>query len=169
MLQRRLHGFGPYGIRGHSQQLGWTNNVVWTPGANVAIYLPLIVPDTFPVAGIAIHNGSNLTGNVCLGIYSEAGTRLATTGTTARATASSLQFIALSVTLTRGRYFLAGVASEAALGTYLRIAPGSVALTRILQVRQETLGSTVLPATMTPVAVATAFVPSILVSQSATI
>lgn len=168
MLSLHLHNWGPYGIRGQSQQLGMGNNIVW-PGANLAIYSPLIVPDTFPAVSIFLANGSNLTGNICLGIYSEAGARLATTGTIARNTASSLQFVALTYTLNRGRYFIGAVASEGVTGTYARSTPPTVGLTRALGVRQEALGATVLPANMTPVAVTTTFIPSVGLSQRATI
>ena len=58
------------------------------PAANRAIYAPLNMPSGFTVARFMTANGNTATGNLDLGLYNSAGTKLISTGTTARASAS---------------------------------------------------------------------------------
>lgn len=169
MAPWRIQNAGPFSAaRGGTQSLSLTSNVAW-PSANLALYCPIVVPDSFPVASIFIGNGSNLTGTIDLGIYSWAGSLLASLGGSAvRSVASTLEFHALSHTLARGWYYLGAVTSAGA-GTYEEWIGVTVSLTRVLGILQEPLGGVTLPATMTPVAVGQTFMPVIGISQQATV
>ena len=88
------------------------------PVANTAYYFPFTVADTVTFTRGHLYNGATATGNVDIGIYSESGTRLASTGATAQAGTSAVQTIAFtaSVTLTPGRYYM-GLSLSSATGT----------------------------------------------------
>lgn len=148
----------------HVCSIGRYNGLPWTvadlgtggvgttgwPANNLAIYIPISIPIPFVVARFMVANGSNITGNVDVGIYSAAGTLLLSTGTTARANASAVQYIGVTDTVFQaGHYYLALVASSTT-GTFLRVSFSSATRAIFGGPLQEALGSTVLPATMTP-------------------
>jgi hypothetical protein len=118
------------------------------PTNNLAVYAPIRVPGRFTVARFVIANGSNATGNVDIGLYDDSGNRLLSTGSTARAGTTVLQYIGVTDrSFPPGRYYLALVASSTT-GSFMRTAasdqsPASGFL-------QEALGATTLPATMSP-------------------
>lgn len=130
--------------------------VAW-PANNRALYFPIHMPAGFTVARFMVANGANLTGTVDIGIYSIEGTRLLSAGNTARSGASSVQYIGVTDTyFPAGHYYLAQVASSTT-GTYGCIqfdATIGAAQARTFGALQEALGSAVLPATMTPAAMA---------------
>jgi hypothetical protein len=120
---------------------------------------------------LTICNEGNNTGNIVLGIYNQAGTRLVTSASTAR-TANVNQHITIaSTSLDPGYYYLAGIASESAAGTYSCVSPGTAAVVdfRSMGIMQEDVGSTALPSTMTPVAYTVAAVPMMGICQSSTL
>lgn len=120
--------------------LGW-------PANNLAIYTPLNIPERFIVGRFVSVNG-NATGNVDLGLYSAAGTRLLSTGTTARA--SGVQYIGVTdQSFPPGHYYIGMVLSSTG-GSVFRTTVNSQYEARMCGMLQESLGSTVLPATMTP-------------------
>jgi hypothetical protein len=130
---------------------GGISSAAW-PANNLAVYVPVSIPVPFIVARFMVPNGSNITGNVDVGIYSAAGALLLSTGSTARANASAVQYIDVTNQVFQaGTYYLALVGSSTT-GTYLR-APISIATrARMVGVLEEQLGATALPSTMTPVA-----------------
>lgn len=125
------------------------------PSNNLALYIPVHFPAPFTIARFMVANGANTTGNADVGLYSLEGARLLSTGTTLRAGASAVQYIGVTDTVfPAGHYYLALVGSSTA-GTYgvLQVTAGLAASeARMCGALQEALGSTVLPATMTPVA-----------------
>lgn len=127
---------------------GWAAN-------NLAIYVPVHLLAPFTVSRFLVPNGSNTTGNVDVGLYSFEGARLLSTGTTARAGASAVQYIGVADTrFPAGHYYLALVGSSTT-GTYgaLSVSAGVAPFdARMCGVLEEALGSTVLPTSMTGVA-----------------
>lgn len=142
---------------------------VLTPGwavNDLAIYVPVSIPVPFTIARFLIANGSNITGNVDVGIYNAAGTRLLSTGSTVRANASAVQYIGVTDQVFQaGTYYLALVGSSTT-GTYLQPSVSSAARARMLGVLEEQLGATTLPATMTPVAFTQTLIPQFGFTQS---
>jgi hypothetical protein len=80
-----------------------------TSVANDAVYVPIWIPQTAVFVSGYVYNGSAPAGNCDIGIYAFDGTKLGSTGATAKSGASAIQRIALSasVTLTPGRYYIA--------------------------------------------------------------
>jgi hypothetical protein len=82
-------------------------SVAW-PTANLAIYVPFRVPVAIVAYKIACGTGAATTGNFDLGIYNAAGTRLVSTGSTAKTTANSDRVIDITdTTLIPGMYYFA--------------------------------------------------------------
>jgi hypothetical protein len=79
------------------------------PVANTAYFFPFTVADTVTFTRAHWYNGATAAGNVDCGIYSETGTRLASTGAIAQGTINVVQTTAFtaSVSLTPGRYYMA--------------------------------------------------------------
>lgn len=123
------------------------------PAANRAIYIPLFLPAPFVVARFMVTN-VNTTGTVDIGLYNAAGTRLLSTGNTARSGSNVTQYFNVTDTwFPAGSYFIALVCSSAS-GTFGQISLTSVGAShgRSCGVVQEDLGSAVLPASVTPAA-----------------
>jgi hypothetical protein len=124
--------------------------VAW-PSNNLAIYAPVAIPFRFNIARFLVANGSNLTGTVDVGIYSEAGLLLMGTGNQARAGATAIQYYGVTDRgFPPGRYYLALVASSTT-GSYGAVQLANQYEARMAGYLQEALGATTLPASMTPV------------------
>lgn len=133
---------------------------------DLAIYVPVSIPVPFIIARFMVPNGSNITGNVDVGIYSAAGTRLLSTGSTARANASAVQYIGVTDQVFQaGTYYLALVGSSTT-GTYLQAAIAVASRGRVVGVLEEQLGATTLPSSMTPVAFTRTVIPQFGFTQS---
>lgn len=129
---------------------GGISAAAW-PVNNLAVYTPISMPVAFTIARFMVANGSNTTGNVDVGIYDFAGNRLLSTGSTARTSASAVQYLGVSDTVFQaGQYYLALVGSSTT-GTYMQSTLSSALRARLLGVLEEQLGATTLPSTMTPV------------------
>jgi hypothetical protein len=134
-----------------SGTVGITTNSSW-PANNRAQYHPINIPSYFTVARFFVGNADNATGNMDVGLYNGAGTRLLSTGSTARSGTSVVQYIDVTnTTFPPGHYYL-GLVLSSSSGTVLRTSEAFVDAAGILQ---ESLGSTTLPTTMTPTVVAT--------------
>lgn len=121
------------------------------PANNQAIYSPVNMPAPFTISRFMACNGANITGNTDVGLYHSSFTRLLSTGTIARANASVVQYF--SVTAQRfpaGDYYL-GIVLSSTTGTLIGTVMADSVNTMGCGLLQEALGSTVLPATMTPV------------------
>jgi hypothetical protein len=78
------------------------------PSSDRAFYFPVLVPEPTIVTKLSCSIGSASSGNIDLGVYDEAGTRVVSTGSTAMGSASALQVIDVTDTLlTPGAYYLA--------------------------------------------------------------
>lgn len=85
--------------------LGTTTN--W-PSANLAIYVPVVVPERVTVVQLGWLNGTTTTGDADVGIYAEDGTKIVSTGATARSGASAMQYVDITDTVIGpGLFYLA--------------------------------------------------------------
>jgi hypothetical protein len=88
--------------------------------ANRAIYIPFALASTATFVKMFVINGAAVSGNIDVGIYNEAGTRLVSSGSTAQAGTSAIQeFDITDTTLSEGIYYLA-VAMDNTTGTLQR-------------------------------------------------
>jgi hypothetical protein len=128
------------------------------PAADLAIYVPIVIKYPFVVRRVFWVNGTTATGNVDCGIYTAAGVKITSTGTTAQAGTSATQSVALAAEyrLSIGTYYL-GLALSSATGTTFRAAPG-IPVIALMGCAQEA-GATTLPATMTPATIANDYLP----------
>lgn len=123
------------------------------PANNRAIYAPVNLPQRFTVARFMVANGSNATGNVDVGLYDSNFNRLMSTGTIARSGTSVVQYFDVAdQPFPPGHYYLALVGSSTTGSYGSGVASGLQLQCQMSGWLQEALGSTVLPATMTPVA-----------------
>lgn len=124
-------------------------SAVWET-ANSARYLPFVLSDTLVVAQLFCQNGATVSGNVDMGIYSEAGARLVSIGSTAQAGVSTLQFFNITdTTLGPGRYYLA-LGCDNTTATFLQHNTADADLLRSWGVLSATgLTGPTLPATAT--------------------
>ena len=84
-----------------------TGSYVW-PEANMAIYIPFILYRSITAKIMGVVNGSPVSGNVDVGIYSKDGTRLVSSGSTAQAGTSTLQpFDIPDIPLGPGSFYMA--------------------------------------------------------------
>ena len=145
---------------------------VWPSGAaNRALYVPMIFPRTLTVRNLMMCNEGNGTGTMDMALYTFAGVRIAWAGGAVARTINVNQHMSVtSVTLTPGWYYLGGVASEVAAGTYTTAPVPSVRDARAAGLLEETLGSTSMPATMTATTLTSAArIPFMGVCSSATL
>lgn len=135
--------------------LGMSATLTW-PIANTAFYYPMFIPFNYPVRRVLwTAGGSGTAMNVDFGIYTESGTKVYSTGSTALVSANAVQYVTpTEFILTPGAYYFAFACSSISssrLGSGTTgLALPHLALTGVLQ--QAT--ALPLPATMTPVAVA---------------
>lgn len=122
------------------------------PANNLAVYMPVSMPIPFTIARFMIANGSNITGNVDIGIYSAAGSRLLSTGSTLRADASAVQYIGVTDQVFQAGYYYLALVGSSTTGTYMQSAFSSATRARLFGPLEEQLGATTLPSSMTPVA-----------------
>jgi len=127
-------------------------SMAW-PANNLAIYFPICLSEKASFAGLWWAVGSTASGNACMGIYDEGGNRLQQTGIVAQS-GTGLQLPAMTAfQLPRGRYWLGLVLSTTA-GTVRGWSSPTIGTdtAKWFAMAEETLGSTQIPATMTPVA-----------------
>src|SRR3972149_4026032 len=100
--------------------MGVPASAVW-PTANKALYVPFRIGKPVLVKKLFLINGATVSGNVDVGIYDAAGTRLISAGSTAQAGASALQQFDIADTLLGWGLFYMALAvrnvTATALGT----------------------------------------------------
>lgn len=129
------------------------------PAANLTFYIPFHVLAPFTIVEVAWENGTGASaGNVDLGIYDEAGTRLCQLGATARGAASTLITTTTFTDYTLsapGLYYMA--MAHTATNSILAWTPAPV-LCQALGVMEEATGT--LPATATFAATTRTYIPN---------
>jgi len=144
------------------------NSLTW-PTANKAIYIPFALEFSYPVRRVFWLNGSSVTStNFDFGIYSQSGTKLYSSGSTAAAGASVLQFVTpTAFLLSPGIYYMALSCSSITSNR------GTSGLTSLTAPRNRMAGlleeasALPLPATMTPVACTFTIYPLMGITQTA--
>ena len=132
----------------------------WT--AKLISYAPVWLPFPYPVNRVFWANGStNTTTNVDFGVYTWDGTRIYNTGSTAMGTVSTIQYVTPGTTfvLAPGPYYFAWTCDNTTSRGYSM--SGTANASRLAGLLQETTAGFGLPATMTPVAFAQAWGPSV--------
>lgn len=111
----------------HSTGLAWgvagnTGSAVW-PTSNLAVFFPFVVADSYVATTGVVYNGATASGNIDIGIYNSAGTRLASNGGTAQSGTSTLQLLTFSAstTLAAGSLYFMGLVLDNTTGTVQRM------------------------------------------------
>ena len=137
---------------------GGGSSAVW-PVANQACFVPFQVYVPSLIQQLMIWNGTAVSGNVDVGVYTQDGTRVVSSGSTAQAGTSQVQ--AFNVTDTQippGSYYMAQVLDNAT-GTFLR-PPMTAVEAAVLGVLAQT-SAFPLPSTATFAAAISTGVPQI--------
>lgn len=127
--------------------------ITWV--ANLAVFVPIILPWDYPVSRVFWTNGSTLGSNCDFGVYTDDGAKVFATGSVAQAGASVPQYVdPTDFTLVAGRYYFAFTCD----GTTSRVRGFTVYTTAFLRqmgvYQQATIAPGSLPATMASVAAA---------------
>lgn len=118
--------------------------------ANRAIYFPVAIPWMFTIRRLFWGNGSSVGSSVDMGLFTQDFVKVASSGTTTTAGASTLQFVTLGspVLIDPGFYYFGFVSSgttNALMGASYTLQAGRLAGCKLQQ-----LGSASLPAVATP-------------------
>lgn len=139
------------------------SSAAW-PASNTAVYTPYLLTETVVAQQIAFIVGTS-SGNIDVGIYSETGTRLVSSGSTACG-ASGVQAVDITdTTLTPGVYFVA-MNCDNTTATFNRTAGITNAAMRFYGVQNEAVGSVTLPATATMANPTWSYVPAMVVTTA---
>lgn len=133
-------------------------SAVW-PAANRAILIPFRPSSRYLARRMFVHNGATVSGNIDLGIYNDDGTLLVSSGSTAQAGVSVMQYVDITDTwLAPGAYYLALAVDNTTATVFRGLA--SVMVGRIAGMLQATTAFP-LPARPTLETVASAYLPVI--------
>lgn len=89
------------------------------PAANVALFVPFVVPEPVTVTKLWWANTSTVSGNLDIGLFSENGTLVVSSGSTAMATTNVAQTVDIADTvLARGRWYLGLACDTTAANIY---------------------------------------------------
>ena len=165
---------GHYPVRSHSTLTPWhelsVGNYIlheastapvsgtW-PAANRAIYIPFTLYGPETVRKMFCGNGGAVSGNVDVGIYNAAGTRLVSSGSTAQASINVLQVFDITDTTIGPGYYYMALALDNTTGTILNSNP-AVFVMPVWGVKQEAAAFP-LPATATFANVSSAYLPMV--------
>jgi len=144
---------------------GSSNN----PTANKAYYTPFRLATPMTVVQLFVENGAGASaGNIDMGIYTEGGIRIVSSGAIAQSGISVLQLLDITDTvLLPGRYYLALVSNNAT-STFRTTTNAALALQQGFGLLQEA-SAYPLPATATFAKATTAFLPHIGVAAAVTL
>lgn len=128
------------------------------PGANKVFYMPLRVPVPVLIRQLYCLNGSVVSGNVDVGLFTLDGTKIISSGSTAQAGTTTKQLFNVTDTLIgRGCYYL-GITLSNTTGTFQRITTALAPMSAI-GLLTETTGGFGLPAIATFSTLANAYMP----------
>lgn len=131
---------------------------VWG-AANRAMFIPFVIQAPFLVDRLFLINGSAVSGNLDLGIYDINGIRMVSSGSTAQASVSAIQFVNVAdTTLLPGVYYFA-IVLDNITGTTLNASTVNTARLRAMGVLSMA-SAFPLPATATFAIAADTFLPS---------
>lgn len=159
----------PGGLREQMEtgSLAAVTSAAW-PTASLAIFYPFILEEPERAFQMSTENGATVSGNVDVGIYNEAGTRLVSIGGVAQAGVSTIQLHDIADTaLAPGLYYQA-VVLDNTTGTFSRNGSVGASTGRIAGL-QQMAAAYPLPATATFATFATAGVINMAVHLAATV
>jgi hypothetical protein len=106
-------------------------------GANGALYIPFKVEVPVTVTAIGVPVGATASGNIDVGIYTFDGVQLVSSGSTAQATAATLQTFNITDTQLGPGVFYFGIAMNNTTGTILRISPNTTRRAQEIGILQQ--------------------------------
>lgn len=130
------------------------------PANNQAIFIPFVLSMPELIVKLFVMNGATASGNIDMGIYDDAGTRIVSIGTTAQTGTSAIQ--AFDITDTQvgpGRFYLA-LALSSTVGTVFRLTSATANYASMMGAAEQATAFA-LPATATFVAPTSSYVPLI--------
>ncbi len=133
------------------------------PAANRALYIPFLVFSVVTAYQMAFEVVTQ-NGNYDIGIYSEQGDRLVSTGSTLVPAAGKATANITDTTLTPALYFMA-LSCDSTTASFLRSSGLVASHLQVLGLQQEALGSVTLPATATFANPANAYLPAVSIAQ----
>lgn len=143
-----MESLGPYLAAGQTgANVNGTTSQVW-PSANLALFIPFYVSRRTTITQIFCLNGATVAGNLDVGIYTQDGTRIVSSGSTAQAGANAIQALSITATqLSAGVYYMA-MSMSSATATIFRTTLFNNTATRSIGVAQMA-SALPLPATAT--------------------
>lgn len=130
------------------------------PTANLAIFIPFRITAPMTAKLLWVANGATASGNIDLGIYDVAGTRIINKGSTAQSGTSAIQTLDITDTQIGPGVFYLAMAMDNTTGTTARYVPTAVTLCAFIGAAQMA-SAFALPATATFAAASNAYVPII--------
>jgi hypothetical protein len=128
------------------------------PAANLALYLPFVMPFNYPVKRVFWYNGATAAGTWDIGIYRAATLgRIASTGATTQTGTNVVQFVTLDVMIPPGEYYF-GLSASSGSSTAFRNNGFNISSQRVFGCLEESSAHP-LPATMTPVTTTRNYMP----------
>lgn len=144
------------GVQLIGTNVGSPASTAW-PSANLAIFVPFVLARPFLVVKMFIKNGTPANGNTDLGIYDSEGTKLVSSGSTARSGATQFQEFDIADTLIGpGQFYMA--AAHDGTGNFFSYTWFSLQVTQVFGLF-DTATSFALPATVTFRAATVNYVP----------
>ena len=155
-----VESVGPTFMQTGGTALNSVASSLFLPAANNIFYIPFYL--TKPVLFVDgwWYNGTALSGNADLGIYTIDGAKIVSSGSVATAGASALQAAGLADTqVGPGSFYMALTASDAGTQTFFRGVWGQVLAAPAAGVFEEAAGGFGLPATATFASATTNYLP----------
>lgn len=112
-----VHPFHPLTTNEASFAASLTSSLSTTLSSSNIVLYSVVVTEPYRVLRFWWQNGSTLNGNVEVAVFTENGTRIATTGSTAQSGANVMQQVSADFTLGAGRYWI-GMASNSSTATF---------------------------------------------------
>lgn len=168
-----LYAFSPESIGPQAKVVlsAGPSSVVY-PTANLAILVPFELERPVAYASLWVFNGSAVSGNFDVGVYTNDGTntaaRVVSTGSTAQSGTSVPQSVASAFTLQRGSYYLA-LCCDNTTATFFAKVPALVNIGETVGLAQVANGAVTLPSSLTLAASTTAYLPMFGISQKAAV
>jgi hypothetical protein len=145
---------------GTTAVLRYAISAVW-PLASLAIFVPFTLTKQITVLEAFVYNGATVSGSWDVGVYSNDGNKIFSTGAVAQSTASVIQSTTVSSNTFRtfgpGNFYL-GMSTSTAAGTYFRAAPTNAQICQMMGMASA-VSAYVLPSSVTFASISTATVP----------
>jgi hypothetical protein len=138
------------------------------PSANLAIFVPVDIFRPVTIVKMMVNNGSAVSGNIDVGIYTPNGARLVSAGSTAQAGTSAIQTFDITDTLLMPGWYYMAVALDNTTGTLAAFTGGTAVDYRPLGMAQMA-SAFALPDPATFAAFTQTYVPLVSMTQRTTV